>query len=472
MSPTEPFPRPGPVPPPVPVYPAPVYPVPIDPGTDADLRLVAPALGGGRELLRAPVSAATWRAVSQATIGFPVLLAAGIVAMVMIPLSVGLAVLGVGIPMLLVTLLAARWAAPVERARLAVQLGVEIPPAQYPRTPGRGWWASCWAVLTDARSWAHLGYALVGLWLNLAQVIVAWGVGGWSVAALAAPAWLLRDGSDGRAAGLVVLGVLGVWVWALASQGLALVHVRLARSTLGQTGSAAAVAAARAQAQAAQAQAAQAQERAQHLDETRTRAVGAADDDRRRIERDLHDGAQQRLVALGVELGSAKRAAATDPDAAAAALDHAHREVKETLAELRDLVRGIHPAVLTDRGLDAALSAIAARNPVPVRVDVPDPQSLALASPAAQAAAYFVAAEALTNTARHSGAAQVHVRAEVVAGLLRLQIIDDGHGGAVARPGGGLDGLRSRVEALDGTFRLDSPVGRGTRLTMEVPCAS
>src|SRR5690606_8064480 len=125
------------------------------------------------------------------------------------------------------------------------------------------------------------------------------------------------------------------------------------------------------------------------------------DEERRRIERDLHDGAQQRLVALGVELGVAKRLAAGDPEAAAEALDHAHEEIKATLAELRDLVRGIHPAVLTDRGLDAALSALAARSPVPVTVEVLEPGSLSAASSAAQAAAYFVAAEALTNAAKH-----------------------------------------------------------------------
>ncbi|MBX9246407.1 sensor histidine kinase, partial [Actinotalea ferrariae] len=222
----------------------------------------------------------------------------------------------------------------------------------------------------------------------------------------------------------------------------------------------------------AQRRASVAEVRAEHLTETRALAVGAAADDRRRIERDLHDGAQQRLVALGVELGVARRTAATDPVAAAAALDHAHREVKETLAELRDLVRGIHPAVLTDRGLDAALSALAARCPVSVALDVPAPDALAGAGPAAEAAAYFVTAEALTNVARHSGAQQARVRAELVGDRLRLTVSDDGRGGARALPGSGLEGLRARVEALDGTFRLDSPPGAGTRVTVEVPCAS
>jgi len=284
------------------------------------------------------------------------------------------------------------------------------------------------------------------------------------------------DGPSVSQVALVAAGVVGPWVWAVATQALALVHVRLARALLGLSRVSVEVRRAEAEAEQAREVAARAEQRADHLATTRTRAVGAADDDRRRIERDLHDGAQQRLVALGVELGTAKRAAATDPDAAAAALDHAHREIKETLSELRDLVRGIHPAVLTDRGLDAALSAIAARHPVPVTVEVPDPAALSAASPGAQAAAYFVTAEALTNSARHSGATRVHVVAGIGSGasgaVLRLEVVDDGRGGATASPGGGLDGLRSRVEALDGTFRLDSPAGRGTRIMVEVPCAS
>ena len=205
---------------------------------------------------------------------------------------------------------------------------------------------------------------------------------------------------------MVPAAILLVWVTALVTQAGSLAIVRTARALVGASARAEAVEAAR----QAQARAAQAEGRAVQLTETRTAAVGAADEERRRIERDLHDGAQQRLVALGVELGAARRKASSDPEAAAA-LEHAHREVKETLAELRDLVRGIHPAVLTDRGLDAALSALAARSPVPVRVDVPDPPSLNRASTSAQAAAYFVVAEALTNAAKHASATAVTVQA-------------------------------------------------------------
>jgi len=251
--------------------------------------------------------------------------------------------------------------------------------------------------------------------------------------------------------------------------------VRLARTLLGPSAAAqarAAQALAESEARVAESAAAAATERADVLSETRAAALEAADTERRRIERDLHDGAQQRLVALGVTLGTARRVAEREPAAAGDALEQAHGEVKETLAELRDLVRGIHPAVLSDRGLDAALSALAARSPVPVDVQVPDPVVVGASSSAAQAAAYFVAAEALTNAAKHSRASKALLRASVVGDRLRLEVADDGVGGADPAPGSGLDGLRARVEALDGSFDLDSPAGAGTRLTVEVPCAS
>ncbi|MGW6132525.1 sensor histidine kinase [Cellulomonas sp. NPDC055163] len=440
---------------------------------DDDLRVVAPALTGGRALLRAPVSAATWRAVSQATVGVWLLLAASIALVLAIGFSVAFAVLVVGIPLLVLTLLVARPLAALERSRLRAQLGVDIPAPEYRRAADARLWRRAWGVLTDIRSWAHLAYTLLGLGVTGLQALMIWMLGGFALAAVAFPLYVAStDVPVSRVPFLVLAGLVGTWVWPLGLQALTLLHVRLARGLLGLPRSAAAVQAARVAAQAAQDRASQAEVRAVQLRETRTRAVGTAEDDRRRIERDLHDGAQQRLVALGVELGVAKRAAAQDPVAAAAALDHAHREVKETLAELRDLVRGIHPAVLTDRGLDAALSALAARCTVPVTVDVPDPASLAAAGPSAQAAAYFVTAEALTNVARHSGARTATVRATVHDSVLRLDVVDDGRGGATARPGSGLDGLRSRVEVLDGTLTLDSPVGGGTRLTVEVPCAS
>jgi len=445
------------------------------PGDTADdLRAVAPALLGGGDLLRAPVSPATWRAVSQASVGSAVLLVAAVVVLVTVPVAVGLLVLGVGLPLLLLVLGASAPAAALERARLAGHLGVAIAPPTYARRDPRAarWWRGWARPAVDPRRWGHVLYAVVGCVLATTQLAAVAVVGGGGLALVAAPAYRPRAATGVPSVALVVLGLAALWLAAVVVQLVALGQVRLARSLLGRPPSAALAESARAAARAAQRRASAAEVRAEHLTQTRALAVGAAADDRRRIERDLHDGAQQRLVALGMELGVARRTAATDPAAAAAALDHAHREVKETLAELRDLVRGIHPAVLTDRGLDAALSALAARCPVPVALDVPAPDALAGAGPAAEAAAYFVTAEALTNVARHSGAQQARVRAEVVGDRLRLTVSDDGRGGARALPGSGLAGLRGRVEALDGTFRLDSPPGAGTRVTVEVPCAS
>jgi signal transduction histidine kinase len=205
------------------------------------------------------------------------------------------------------------------------------------------------------------------------------------------------------------------------------------------------------------------------VETSRAAAVESAEAERRRIERDLHDGAQQRLVKLGMDLGMANERFDEDPVAARQLVADAHVEAKAALAELRDLVRGFHPAILEDRGLDAALSSVIARSPVPVtlRVDV------AVRPPAAvESAAYFVAVEALTNVAKHAGATKVAVTIERRGDRLGIDVTDDGTGGATAQPGGGLHGLAERVEALGGWLRLLSPVGGPTTLMVELPCVS
>ncbi len=208
--------------------------------------------------------------------------------------------------------------------------------------------------------------------------------------------------------------------------------------------------------------------RISRLSETRARVVDAADAERRRIERDLHDGAQQHLVALAMNLGRAKAKFDDDPTGARALVDQAHEEAKESITALRNVVRGVHPAVLTDRGLDAALSALASRSPVPVRLTV---DVAVRPAPVVEAIAYFVVSEALTNIARHSGAeaARVDVRSDVDG--LSLVVSDDGRGGATERADGGLIGLRDRVAAVDGSFSVNSRPGGGTVVTAEVPHA-
>jgi signal transduction histidine kinase len=205
------------------------------------------------------------------------------------------------------------------------------------------------------------------------------------------------------------------------------------------------------------------------LRETQARSVDIAIADRRQIERDLHDGAQQRLLALGMELGMALEKFDSDPDAARELVGDAHREARRAVAELRNLARGIHPAVLTDRGLDAALSALAARSPVPVHLEV----ELRERSPASiEATAYFIVAEALTNAARYAKASAVDVRVQLVGDRLRIEVADDGVGGAEELPGGGLAGLADRASSVEGSLRLTSPVGGPTIVAAELPCAS
>jgi signal transduction histidine kinase len=202
------------------------------------------------------------------------------------------------------------------------------------------------------------------------------------------------------------------------------------------------------------------------LEETRAGAVDVQEAELRRIERDLHDGAQARLVALGMSLGMAEQKLATEPEAAAELLADARAGAGEALRELRDLARGIHPPVLADRGLDAAVRALAAASPTSVTVSATVPER---PKPPVESAAYFVVAEALANAGKHSGARRVDVRIVSGDGVLSVEVHDDGGGGADPA-GGGLSGLRRRVEALDGTLRVVSPPGGPTTIRAELPC--
>jgi signal transduction histidine kinase len=207
--------------------------------------------------------------------------------------------------------------------------------------------------------------------------------------------------------------------------------------------------------------------RLEDLSGSRARIIEAAQSERQRLERDLHDGAQQRLVALSLELGLLEERFAGDADAAAA-LEQTRREVTESLRELRELAQGIHPAVVTGHGLAVALKTLAARAQVPVRLTVdldgrlPERQEVA---------AYYVVAESLTNTAKYARASSAAVDVRHTDGRLVVEVVDDGVGGADTRGGSGLRGLADRVEALGGRLRVWSPVGGGTRVEAEIPCA-
>jgi len=205
----------------------------------------------------------------------------------------------------------------------------------------------------------------------------------------------------------------------------------------------------------------------QELRASRARIVQATDAERRRLERDLHDGAQQRLVALLLSLRVIRSRVEGEPADAARLIDEAIEELAGATSELRELARGIHPAILTDRGLAAALKALAARAPLPVEVDSDVTDRL----PApVEAALYFVAAEALTNVARYANATRAEVRVRRAAALVTVDVSDDGIGGADPSSGSGLRGLSDRIAALDGVIEVTSPPGDGTVVKAAIPC--
>jgi signal transduction histidine kinase len=313
----------------------------------------------------------------------------------------------------------------------------------------------------EPSTWAELGYAVVRLPVSVVTATLSVAVWAAGLSLLALPAYGRELPSGGPAIGDTVLahtrpelaagafaGLLLVLAAPQLTRGLAAADGALARLLLGPRRDLAA--------------------RVTELEISRERVVDAAEAERRRIERDLHDGAQQRLVALAMELGRAKARFADDIDAARDLVDQAHAQAKEALTELRNLVRGVHPPVLTDRGLDAALSGLAALSPVPVdvHVDVPVRPRAAV-----EAVAYFVVAEALTNVAKHARAshAEVVVEGHGYPGTLTVMISDDGIGGAdMTSPG--LAGLADRVSGVDGRMSVESPAGGPTIIAAELPC--
>ena len=344
----------------------------------------------------------------------------------------------------------------LQRARFRTLLGVEIP------APPRGA-AGGWPLLRPVRAWRapatwrQLGYhllALVGGTAGGALVAACWS------APVLAAAYLAGRLGDGRRLGIGLGAAVLAAAMLLAAPWVARVVARAdeaaGRALLGPSrGEELAV-------------------RVESLARSRADIVAATDAERRRIERDLHDGTQRRLVALAMHLGMARAGLTDAPEPVRQVIEQAHDEATEALAELRQLVRGLHPAVLDDRGLDAALSGIAANAPLPVRLRVDVPTRC---SPAIEAVAYFVVSEALTNVAKHADASHTEVSVERTGSRLRVVVTDDGHGGATLDPsdpspngGTGLRGLAQRAAAVDGTLTVDSPPGGPTAITVELPC--
>jgi signal transduction histidine kinase len=366
---------------------------------------------------------------------------------------------------LLVVFLAVPAFTAMHRYRLRAAAGVEIPtppPIEHRLSP-----AGIAAAARSPATWRQLGYHLLAapLLAAAACAAIAMWLAGLAATLVYAYAWGLRPGS------LLVRGLswppgflhrmpIPIDVW-LTLGGLVLLAVapRL-------TAAVAALDAAAARALLGLSRAEELEHRVEQLTQTRTGAVDAADAERRRIERDLHDGTQQRLVALAMNLGMA-RAQATTVEEAHQAINEAHEEAKAVLAELRDLIRGLHPAVLEDRGLDAALSGVAARMPIPVRATVDVPRR---PPPVIEAVAYFVVSESLTNITKHAQASQAEVIVQRAGDRLHVIVSDDGVGGADPARGTGLAGLAKRAASVDGTFGITSPPGGPTLVTVDLPC--
>ena len=401
--------------------------------------------------------AATWRANTFLLVSFPVGIATFVFLVTAISIGVGLAIVWVGLPILAATLVVSRWLARFERRRVALALAEPVQ-SSYLTPHRRGMFGWLHTAIVDTATWKDLLWLLILLPLfglvGFVIAVCAWGTG---LALVTLPAWYSAIGDPGVNLGALRVDTLdeawigipvGLVVLTLAvplTRGVGTGLALLGRALLGPSE----------------------RRRVVELERTRAGAVDSQAAELQRIERDLHDGAQARLVALAMDLGMAQEKLDSDPVAARRLVAGAHGEAKRALSELRDLSRGIYPAILTDRGLGPALSSIAAANPVEVALDVKLDDRLPAAT---EAAAYFVVVEALTNVAKHSGAEHCRVRIVHRRDRLELEVSDDGDGGADPA-GAGLTGLRQRVEALDGRLAV-ADAHPGTTIRAELPCAS
>jgi signal transduction histidine kinase len=404
------------------------------------------------------------------TLGFvltamPVAIVAFVTIVTLLALSAGLLITFVlALPVIWFLFVWSRMMGRVERSRVDALMGIRIPDG-VPPVRARGPFRRLWEKFKIGARWKEISHHIVHLplaVLSFALASVAWGG---AIALVLMPAYVnqlpgdsakfwLFEITEGAGAWLcVVAGVVGiVFIAPWITEGFARLDVALARSLLGPSADALHAA------------------EVSKLETSRSAAVDSAEAERRRIERDLHDGAQQRLVALAANLGAAREKLEHDDiEDGRTMVAVAHEEAKSALKEIRDLVRGIHPVILEDRGLDAALSAVVARSPVPVALDVDVAQR---PSPAVESAAYFVVNEALTNVTRHAMATKAFVSIARAGDRLVIEVRDDGIGGADISRGTGLAGLRDRVAGLGGTMYVISPHGGPTTISVELPCGS
>ncbi|WP_059013609.1 sensor histidine kinase [Streptomyces specialis] len=416
-----------------------------------------------------PFTARFWREGLYGLLNLPMALIGFVFAVTGLSVSGGLLVTFVGLPLMAVVLLGLRLFGRLERSRARLLLRHEVaePEPLRLREGRRGPLAWTGALLRSDVSWRSAAYALLHLpWgVFTFSVVTALWAAGWSMLTYPLWFWTIPAYTDEPGVGINTDGEGGGWIWngplevLMATvlgmlvlvaavplfRGMAAVDRALVSGLLGPSAAAT---------------------RVRQLESDRSVVVDASAADLRRIERDLHDGAQARLVALAMDLGLAKEKLTEDPETAARMVEEAHGEVKLALQELRDLARGIHPAILTDRGLGPALSAVASRCTVPVVVEA---ELDSRPAEAIEGIAYYTASELLQNVSKHSAARRAQVDVWRAGDRLMLQVTDDGRGGADATAGSGLAGLAERLAAVDGLLAIASPTGGPTTVTAALP---
>jgi signal transduction histidine kinase len=379
-----------------------------------------------------------------------------------ISLGVGLTVTLVGIPILIATMVAWRWLAGLERRLIGTLTGTVIASPYRGIPEGASWWTRLRARLADPATWKDLVFLLLQLPLGIVSFTVAATVLGIGLGGLTAPAWYWAL-PEGIQVGIFDADTLPE---AFLLSGIGAIVLRAGIPALGALGQLYGAFAALLLGSNADPEPTA---KVSDLRDARSRIIAAADAERRRIERDLHDGAQQRLVALALQLRMAEQRAAEGDPEAAELVRSAGKEAGLALEELRNLARGIHPAILTNRGLPAAIEDLAARATVPVEVAAVPGEHL---PDAVEAAAYFVVSECLANVSKHAGATSASVAVTVAGDSVTVAVGDDGVGGVTPGSGSGLQGLEDRVGALDGSLTLESPPGQGTRVLATIPLAA
>ncbi len=402
-----------------------------------------------RAFLLSPIHPATWYANGAIILGLFVGAFAFAVLATLVSTGLTLLLAGVGVVLIALGIEGSRLVARAERWRVFV--GEPDRPAQHPYRPLRGGVLDILrAEFADENRWRDVLYVAVNLPLTVIEFVVIALVWAAALVTLTMPVWLDTPAFAPSPLLGTIAGIVLLFVAASMSQLVIALHRQVVAGLLCTSESR------------------ELRRQVETLRESRSAVIDVEASELHRIERDLHDGAQQRLVMLSIDLGLASERIETDPAAARQLLEEGQEQAREALAEIRQLVRGIAPSILLDRGLVPAIESITGRGPVTTTLvsDLTPGQRL---PPAVERAAYFVVSEALANVAKHSEARRCEIRVRRDGSRLLVEVWDDGRGGAQVAPGGGLGGLASRVAGVDGTFSVSSPTGGPTLIRAEIP---